>query len=429
MSFEVKKLDGNMAELTITVPAADFDKALVAAYNKNKKKFSMPGFRKGKVPMTLIEKEYGAGVFYDDAANDLINETYPAELKAHEDLEVVSNPEIKVSQIEKGKDFIYVATVATKPAVELGDLEAIEVEVMDTTVTDEDVEVEIKRNLKQNSSKVDVTDRAAELEDETTIDFVGSVDGVEFEGGKGNDYPLVLGSGSFIPGFEDQIVGHSVGETFDVNVTFPEEYQAEDLAGKAAVFKTTIKAIKAINMPELDDAYVSDTTDFETVDEYKADVKKKLEEKKAADAKNDKENKAVDKLVEMSKMDIPEAMLRFQQEQMVRDFEQRLMYQGMNMDQYLQMTKQTREDMMEQVKPNAEKQIKSSLVVEAVANTNNIEVTDEDVDKKLEKMAKQYNMEVEKIKELVKEQLDNVRTDIKMQKAVELIASKAKEVK
>lgn len=429
MSFEVKKLDGNMAELTITVPAADFDKALVAAYNKNKKKFSMPGFRKGKVPMTLIEKEYGAGVFYDDAANDLINETYPAELKAHEDLEVVSNPEIKVSQIEKGKDFIYVATVATKPAVELGDLEAIEVKVMDTTVTDEDVEAEIKRNLKQNSSKVDVTDRAAELEDETTIDFVGSVDGVEFEGGKGNDYPLVLGSGSFIPGFEDQIVGHSVGETFDVNVTFPEEYQAEDLAGKAAVFKTTIKAIKAINMPELDDAYVSDTTDFETVDEYKADVKKKLEEKKVADAKNDKENKAVDKLVEMSKMDIPEAMLRFQQEQMVRDFEQRLMYQGMNMDQYLQMTKQTREDMMEQVKPNAEKQIKSSLVVEAVANTNNIEVTDEDVDKKLEKMAKQYNMEVEKIKELVKEQLDNVRTDIKMQKAVELIASKAKEVK
>lgn len=429
MSFEVKKLDGNMAELTITVPAADFDKALVAAYNKNKKKFSMPGFRKGKVPMTLIEKEYGAGVFYDDAANDLINETYPAELKAHEDLEVVSNPEIKVSQIEKGKDFIYVATVATKPAVELGDLEAIEVKVMDTTVTDEDVEAEIKRNLKQNSSKVDVTDRAAELEDETTIDFVGSVDGVEFEGGKGNDYPLVLGSGSFIPGFEDQIVGHSVGETFDVNVTFPEKYQAEDLAGKAAVFKTTIKAIKAINMPELDDAYVSDTTDFETVDEYKADVKKKLEEKKAADAKNDKENKAVDKLVEMSKMDIPEAMLRFQQEQMVRDFEQRLMYQGMNMDQYLQMTKQTREDMMEQVKPNAEKQIKSSLVVEAVANTNNIEVTDEDVDKKLEKMAKQYNMEVEKIKELVKEQLDNVRTDIKMQKAVELIASKAKEVK
>lgn len=429
MSFEVKKLDGNMAELTITVPAADFDKALVDAYNKNKKKFSMPGFRKGKVPMTLIEKEYGAGVFYDDAANDLINETYPAELKAHEDLEVVSNPEIKVSQIEKGKDFIYVATVATKPAVELGDLEAIEVKVMDTTVTDEDVEAEIKRNLKQNSSKVDVTDRAAELEDETTIDFVGSVDGVEFEGGKGNDYPLVLGSGSFIPGFEDQIVGHSVGETFDVNVTFPEEYQAEDLAGKAAVFKTTIKAIKAINMPELDDAYVSDTTDFETVDEYKADVKKKLEEKKAADAKNDKENKAVDKLVEMSKMDIPEAMLRFQQEQMVRDFEQRLMYQGMNMDQYLQMTKQTREDMMEQVKPNAEKQIKSSLVVEAVANTNNIEVTDEDVDKKLEKMAKQYNMEVEKIKELVKEQLDNVRTDIKMQKAVELIASKAKEVK
>lgn len=429
MSFEVKKLDGNMAELTITVPAADFDKALVAAYNKNKKKFSMPGFRKGKVPMTLIEKEYGAGVFYDDAANDLINETYPAELKAHEDLEVVSNPEIKVSQIEKGKDFIYVATVATKPAVELGDLEAIEVEVMDTTVTDEDVEAEIKRNLKQNSSKVDVTDRAAELEDETTIDFVGSVDGVEFEGGKGNDYPLVLGSGSFIPGFEEQIVGHSVGETFDVNVTFPEKYQAEDLAGKAAVFKTTIKAIKAINMPKLDDAYVSDTTDFETVDEYKADVKKKLEEKKAADAKNDKENKAVDKLVEMSKMDIPEAMLRFQQEQMVRDFEQRLMYQGMNMDQYLQMTKQTREDMMEQVKPNAEKQIKSSLVVEAVANTNNIEVTDEDVDKKLEKMAKQYNMEVEKIKELVKEQLDNVRTDIKMQKAVELIASKAKEVK
>ncbi len=428
MSLAVKKLDGNMAELTVTVSADEFQKALVDAYKKNKGKFQLAGFRKGKVPMALIEKEYGDAVFFDDAANDLINKTYPEELKNQEEIEIVSSPEISVSQIEKGKDFIYTAKVATKPPVELGNFDEIEIEKIDTEVTDDDVEKEIQRSLKQNSSK-ETVERAAELNDEVTIDFNGSIDGVEFAGGQGSDYPLVLGSKSFIEGFEEQIIGHSKGETFDVNVTFPDDYQAEDLQGKAAVFKTTIKDIKEVKAPELDDAYVSDTTDFETVDEYKSDVRKKLEEKKKEEAKNAKENKAVDKLVELSKMDIPEAMLKTQQEQIIKDFEMRIQYQGMNIDSYLKMTKQTRTDLLEQAKPEAERRIKNSLVVEAVAKENNIEATDEEVDAEIEKQAKQYNIKVEDFKKYAgTEGVENIRSDVKMQKAAELIASKAKEV-
>ena len=316
MSLTYEKLENNMAELTITVPAEDFKKACVEVYNRSKNKFQFDGFRKGKVPMAFIEKTYGPAVFYEDAANDLINKTYFEEIK-DVDLDIVSNPEISVSQIEKGKDFIYKAKVAVKPPVELGDYDAIEIEKVDETVTDEDVEKEIERKLKENSTKQDVTDRAAKDGDETTINFEGFVDGVAFEGGKGEKYPLTLGSGSFIPGFEDQIVGHNVGESFDVNVTFPEQYQAEDLAGKDAVFKVDLLGIKETVLPELDDEYVSDTSDFETVDEFKADVRKTLEERKKESAKRQREEAAVEKLVELSTMELPEPMIRYQQEKMV----------------------------------------------------------------------------------------------------------------
>ncbi len=428
MSLTYEKLEGNMAELTITVPAEDFTKECVKVYNKNKSKFNFDGFRKGKVPMVYIEKVYGPAVFYEDAANNLINKTYFSEIKDCE-LDIVSNPEISVSQIEKGKDFIYKAKVATKPPVTLGDLSAIEIEKVDVEVSDEDVEKEIERKLKENSTKQDVTDRAAQDGDEATINFEGFVDDVPFEGGKGEKYPLVLGSGSFIPGFEDQVIGHNVGDSFDVNVTFPEEYQAEDLAGKDAVFKVDLLGLKETILPELDDEYVSDTSDFETVDEYKADIRKTLEERKAESAKRIREERAVDKLVELSEVELPEPMIAYQQEKMLDNFKQQVAYQGMDFHQYLNMTGQTEQAMLEQVRPEAEKQIKRSLIVEAVADAQNIEVTDEDVEKEYENMAKQYSMEVEKIKEIVSdEHADSLKADIRMQKASEFIREQAKEV-
>ena len=428
MSLSYEKLEGNMAELTITVAAEEFKNACVEAYNKNKNKFQFDGFRKGRVPMAFIEKTYGPAVFYEDAANDLINKTYFEEIKDC-DLDIVSNPEIAVKQVEKGKDFIYKATVAVKPPVELGDLSKIEIEKVEKDVTDEDVEKEIQRKLKENSTKNEVTDRPAKLDDEATINFEGFVDGVAFEGGKGEKYPLVLGSGSFIPGFEDQIVGHSVGESFDVNVTFPEKYQAEDLAGKDAVFKCDLVALKETVLPTLDDEYVSDTTDFETVDEFKADVRKTLEERKAEYAQREKEDKAIDKLVELSSMELPEAMIKFQQQKMVDEFGQQLMYQGLNLEQYLHMTAQTRDDMLEQVRPEAERRIKKSLVIEAVAEAQKFEVSDDEVNEEMEKLAKQYQMDIEKIKGIMSgDQLENLRQDIKMQKSVKYIAEQAKEV-
>ena len=427
MSITFEKLEGNMAELTITVPAEDFKKACVEAYNKSKNKFQFDGFRKGHVPMAFIEKTYGPAVFFEDAANDLINKTYYEEIKDIE-LDIVSNPEISLSQIEKGKDFIYKAKVATKPPVELGDLSKLEIEKVDAEVTDEDVEKEIERKLKENSTKNEVTDRPAKDGDETTINFEGFVDDVAFEGGKGEKYPLVLGSGSFIPGFEDQIVGHSIGDSFDVNVTFPENYQAENLAGKEAVFKCELLGIKETVIPELDDEYVSDTTDFETVDEFKEDVKKQVTERKEKAAEQEKQEKAIDKLVEMSTVELPEPMIVYQQEKMVDNFGQQLMYQGMNLEQYLNMTGQTRDDMRDQVRPEAEKQIKRSLVIEAVANAQGFEVTDDEVNEEMEKMAKQYQMELDKIKSIMgDEQLEGLKTDLKMQKAIKYIAEQAKE--
>ncbi len=427
MSLTYEKLEGNMAELTITVPAEDFKKACVDVYNRQKSKFQLDGFRKGHVPMQFIEKAYGPAVFFEDAANDLINKTYFEEIKDI-DLDIVSNPEISLNQIEKGKDFIYKAKVATKPPVELGDLKKIKIEKVDSEVTDEDIEKEIESKLKANSTKQDVTDRAAQEKDEATINFEGFVDGVAFEGGKGEKYPLVLGSGSFIPGFEDQIIGKNVGDSFDVNVTFPENYQASDLAGKEAVFKCELLGLKETVLPTLDDEYISDTTDFETVDEWKADIKKQVTERKEQSAQRERESKAIDALVEMSKVELPEPMIVYQQEKMIDNFGQQLMYQGMNLEQYLNMTGQTRDDMRDQVRPEAEKQIKRSLVIEAVAEAQNIEVSEEDTAAEIEKMAKQYQMEVDKIKEIMgEEQMESLKMDIKMQKAAEYIASQAKE--
>ena len=428
MSLAVEKLEGSMADLTITVPAEEFTKALKGAYNKSKGKFQMAGFRKGKVPMAYIEKMYGPEVFYEDAANDLINQTYPVEVEEC-DLDIVSRPEISVTQIEKGKDFIYVAKVAIRPEVKLGEYKGLEVEKADVSVSDEEVKAEIAKTQKENGRKVDVTDRPAKNDDEVKIDFEGFVEDTAFEGGKGEDYKLVLGSHSFIDTFEDQIVGKSVGDEFDVNVTFPEDYQAENLAGKPAVFKVKLKSITETTLPELDDEFASEVSAFDTFAEYEEDTRKTLELRKKDAAEREKEGKCIEKLIEASEMEIPEPMIELQQERMMEDFDMRLSYQGLKLDQYLQITKQSREDMMEQMKPEAITRIKSSLVVEAVAAAENFEVSDEEVDEEIKKMAEAYQLEVEKFKELAGDkELDSIRRDLKNRKAVKFLAENAKEV-
>ena len=314
MSYTVEKLDKNMAKITIEVPAEEFEKAMTTSYNKQKSKISVPGFRKGKVPMAFLEKLYGPAMFYEDAANICIQDAYPREM-AESDLEVVSRPTVDVVQMEKGKNFIFTAEVALKPEVTLGDYKGIEVEKQVVEVTDEDMEAELKRIQQQNSRSIDVTDRAAQMDDEVTIDFEGFVDGVAFEGGKGSDSPLKLGSHSFIDTFEDQLVGKNIGDEVEVNVTFPEDYQSEELAGKPAMFKVNVKAIRATELPELDDEFASEASEFDTMDEYKEDIKKNLLSKKEADAKREKEGKVIDKIVENATMEIPDAMVEMQQEQ------------------------------------------------------------------------------------------------------------------
>ena len=379
MSLAVEKLDGSMAKLTITVPAEEFTKAITSAYNKQKSKFSVPGFRKGKVPQAFIEKMYGAAIFYEDAANQLINEYYPKELENCEE-EITSNPEIDVTQIEKGKDFIFTATVAVKPEIKIGDYKGVEIEKIDTTVTDEDVMAEILKDQKENGRKIDVTDRAAQMDDEVTINFEGFVDDVAFEGGKGENYKLTLGSHSFIDTFEDQIVGKNIGDKFDVNVTFPEEYHVEDLKGKPAVFKVELLAISTLELPELDDEFASDVSSFETFAEYKEDKKKTLEVKKEEQAKREKQSKVVEKIAEAAEVEIPEAMIKYNQERIMNEMSQRMMYQGLQMEQYLQLMGTTKEEFLERVKPDAIARIKTSLVLEAVAAAENIVASDDDVD-------------------------------------------------
>ena len=427
MSLQVEKLEKNMAKLTIEVPAEKVEAALQNAYLKNRKQISVPGFRKGKVPRQMIEKMYGPSIFYDDAVNAMIQEAYPEATKEC-DLEIVSRPDVEVVQIEKGKPFIFTAEVAVKPEVTLGQYKGIEVEKADTTATDEEVAAEIDKEREANSRTITVEDRAVQDGDMTVIDFEGFVDGEAFEGGKGTDYPLTIGSGAFIPGFEEKLVGAEIGKEVEVDVTFPEEYHAKELAGKPAVFKCTVKEIKVKELPELDDDFAQDVSDFDTLEEYKADVRKKVEEKKAADAKAKKEDAVIEKIIEGATMEIPDAMVETQAERMVDEFAQRLQMQGLSMEQYMQFTGGNVQAMVEQSKPQALKRIQSRLVLDAVVAAENLTATDEEVDAELAKMAEQYNMEVEKLKEMfAEEDMKSIRDDLAVQKAVELVTDAAVE--
>ena len=428
MSLQVEKMEKNMAKLTIEVAAEDLEKAMQNAYQKAKGRISIPGFRKGKAPRKMIEQMYGKGVFLEDAVNALIPEHYSKALEEC-DLEIVSQPEIDVTQAEPGKAFIFTAEVAVKPEVTLGEYKGVEVPKSETEVTDEDVEAELKKEQEKNSRTVTVEDRGAENGDITTIDFEGFVDGEAFEGGKGTDYPLTLGSGSFIPGFEDQLVGAKAGDHVEVKVTFPEEYQAKELAGKEAVFQCDVKKVEAKELPELDDDFAKDVSEFDTLAEYKEHVKTNLEDKKADEAKRAKEDAAVDKAIENAQMDIPEAMLMTQCRQMLDDFSRRMQSQGLSMDQYFQFTGMTADKMMEDMKPQALKRIQTRLVLEKVAEVENIQPTEEEVNEEISKMAEAYKMEADKLKELLGErELEQMKKDMAVQKAVTVIADAAKEV-
>lgn len=429
MSVQVEKLEKNMAKLTIEVPAEELDKAIQSAYQKNKGKISVPGFRKGKVPRQLIEKMYGKEVFYEDAANELLPTAYEQAVEECTE-EIVSSPKIEVTQIEAGKPFIFTAEVALKPEVKLGKYKGVKVEKQDTTVTDEEITAELEKERESNARTIEVTDRAVKDGDIATIDFEGFVDGVAFEGGKGENYPLTIGSGSFIPGFEEQLIGKNKDEEVEVNVTFPEDYHAEDLKGKAALFKVMIKEIKEKEIPELDDEFASEVSEFDTLDEYKADIKAKLTEKKEKDAKNAKEEAVIDAIIADAAMEIPEAMLETQQRQIVQDFAQRLQMQGLSLEQYFQFTGLDAEKMLEQVKPQAERKIKSRLVLEAIVAAENIQASDEDYEEELKRMGEVYNMEVDKVKEMLgdnEKAIGQIKEDLAITKAVEFVVKEAKE--
>ena len=428
MSLQVEKMEKNMAKLTIEVAAEDLEKAMQNAYQKAKGRISIPGFRKGKAPRKMIEQMYGKGVFLEDAVNALIPEHYSKAL-AECELEIVSQPTIDITQAEPGKALIFTAEVATKPEVTLGDYKGVEVPKTEINVTDEDVDAEIKKEQEKNSRTINVEDRGAQLQDVVTIDFEGSVDGVPFDVGQATEYPLTLGSNTFIPGFEDQLVGAKVGDDVDVKVTFPEEYQAKELAGKEAIFKCAVKKIEAKELPELDDDFAKDVSEFDTLAEYKEHVKTNLVERKENEAKRAKEDAAVDKAIENAQMDIPEAMLQTQCRQMLDDFSRRMQSQGLSMDQYFQFTGMTAEKMMEDMKPQALKRIQTRLVLEKVAEVENIQPTEEEVNEEISKMAEAYKMEADKLKELLGErELEQMKKDMAVQKAVTVIADAAKEV-
>ena len=427
MSLQVEKLEHNMAKLTIEVSAEEVEKALQAAYLKERSKISLPGFRKGKVPRQMIEKMYGPEVFYDEAANRMISEAY-AKAYDESELEIASQPKIDIVQLEKGKSFIFTAEVAVKPEVKLGEYKGLKVDKYSTRVTQKEVDEEIEKVREQHARIVEVTDRAVADKDDVTLDFEGFVDGVAFEGGKGENYPLTIGSGSFIPGFEEQLIGAEIDKEVEVNVTFPKEYHSEELAGKDATFKCTVHTIKAKELPELDDEFASEVSECETMDAYRAEVKKNIKERKERTGKEKKENQAVDQAIENAQMDIPEAMIEFQVRQMADDFARRIQQQGLTVEQYFQFTGMTAEKMMEEMRPQAEKSIKTRLVLEAIVKAENIEVSDERVEEELTKMAEAYQMEVEKLKEFMGEnEKKQIKEDLAVQEAITLLVNESVE--
>ncbi len=427
MSVQVEKLEKNMAKLTIEVSAEELEKALQDSYLKNKNRISVPGFRKGKVPRQMIEKMYGPEIFYEDAANKLIPDAYEnAVTECGED--IVSTPEIEVTQIEKGMPFIFTAEVALKPEVKLGKYKGVEVKKADITVTDEEVEAKVNKERENNARNIEVTDRPVKDGDMTVLDFEGFVDGVAFEGGKGENYPLTIGSGAFIPGFEEQLIGAEIDKEVEVNVTFPEDYQAEELKGKAAVFKCTIKEIKEKELPDADDEFAAEVSEFDTLEEYKADIRAKLTEEKEKAAKDQKEAAVIEAIVNDSDMEIPEAMIKTHQKQMIDEFAQRIQYQGLTLEQYFQMTGASYDKMSEQVRPQAERRIKSRLVLEAIAKAENITATDEEYEEELKVMAEAYQMEVDKVREMMPEKnIEQMKEDIAVRKAAEFAVENAKE--
>ncbi len=427
MSVKVEKLEKSMAKLTIEVEAAEVEKALEGAYQKMKGSLNVPGFRKGKVPRVMVEKMYGPEVFYQDAVNIMIPDAYEKALDECEE-DIVSKPEIDVVTIEKGKPFVFTAEVALKPPVKLGKYKGITIDKIDTEVTDEDVDKALEKEQENNARTVPVTDRPVQDKDVVTLDFEGFVDGEAFEGGKGEDYPLTIGSGAFIPGFEDQLIGVSAGEDKEVNVTFPEDYQAKELAGKAAVFKCKVKEIKAKELPELNDEFASDVSEFETLAEYKEDIRKNLKESKEKEAKDEKESKVIEAIIKDADMEIPEAMIETQQEQMLDEFAQRMSYQGLSMEQYYQFTGASKERMLEQLKPQAEERIKARLVLEALAKEEGITATDEDLEEEFKSLADAYQMDIEKIrKDMPERAIKEMKEDIVVKKAAEFAVEHAKE--
>ena len=427
MSVQVEKLEKNMAKLTVEVSAEDFKAAIKKAFNKNKNRFAIPGFRKGKAPQAMIEKMYGEGVFYEDAADEAINASY-AEAMKESGLDIVSRPEVTIEKIGKDEPFVYSALVAVKPEVTLGQYKGVEVEKADASVSAEDVEAELKKVQEQNARLLTVEDRGVEDGDQTVIDFEGFVDGKGFEGGKAEDYPLTIGSHSFIDTFEEQLIGKKIGEECEVNVTFPTEYHAADLAGKPATFKVTVKEIKVKELPELNDEFASEVSEFDTLDEYKKDVEKKLVEKKEIEANSKNEDAVVAKVVENATMEIPDKMIDAQAENMVQDMARRMQSQGLSLDMYLKYTGMTVEQMKEQARPDAEKRIRTRLVLEAVAKAENIQISDEKVDEEVAKMAEAYKMEADKLKELIgAEQREQMKGDLAIQAAVDLVTDAAVE--
>lgn len=427
MSVQVENLEKNMAKLTIEVSAEELEKAIQNAYTKQKSRISLPGFRKGKVPRHMIEKMYGPEIFYEEAVNELVSQEYP---KAADEsgLEIVSRPEIGVEQIEKGKSFIFTAEVAVKPEVTLGKYLGVPVKKADIALTEEEVDAEIEKERESNARMITVEDRAVADGDTAVIDYEGFVDGTAFEGGKGENHSLVIGSHSFIDNFEEQLIGKNTGDDVEVHVTFPEEYHAPDLAGKAAVFQVKINEIKTKELPELDDEFAQDVSEFDTIAEYRESVEKKLKERKENEARRAKEEEAVQKIIEESQMEIPEAMIDTQVRSMMDDFANRMAQQGLGMEQYLQFTGSTVEQLMEQMKPDALKRIQSGLVLEAIAEAEHIEISDEDVNAEIENMAGMYNMEADKLKEMIGDsEKENMKKDLAIQKAVDLIVEKAEE--